>query len=92
MALVTAGQNDDENDEEEDAKLRTLLAFLSGVGGGSDGESMPREMFRLVLEFLMPSWDPLRRGVAGMELPLLGDEEGETEASSDSDEDEEEET
>jgi len=69
---------DDRIDEEEEGeekgeeynKLRTLVAFLLGVEGGPDGEGMPRDVFRVVLDLLMPSWDPLRRGVAGMDRPM----------------------
>lgn len=46
---------------EECRKLRILMAFLVGMAGGG----MPQEVFRVVMELLMPSWDPLRRGVAG---------------------------
>jgi len=46
---------------EECRKLHTLMAFLVGMAGGG----MPQEVFRVVMELLMPSWDPLRRGVAG---------------------------
>ena len=46
---------------DERRKLRTLMAFLVGMGGGG----VPQEEFRLVLDFIMPAWDPLRRGVAG---------------------------
>jgi len=47
---------------EERRKLRTMLAFLVGI----EGSGLPRDVFRLVMDLLMPSWDPLRRGVAGM--------------------------
>ena len=36
------------------------MAFLLGVKVGAT-EGMPRDVFLLVLDFLMPSWDPLRR-------------------------------
>jgi len=32
---------------------------------------MPRDVFLLVLDFLMPSWDPLRRGL-GAGSPMQG--------------------
>jgi hypothetical protein len=49
------------NDEhEEEFKLRTMLAFSLGIGGGPEGHGMPRDVFRGVLDMLMPSWDPLR--------------------------------
>jgi hypothetical protein len=62
LAALTGGQ-----DEEEGRKLRTTLTFLLGIGGGSDGEGMPRDVFRVVLDMLMQRWDPLRRGLAGEE-------------------------
>ena len=48
-------------DDEESRKLCTLLAFVLGVEGGWENAGMPRNMFRVVLDLLMPSWDPLRR-------------------------------
>jgi len=42
-----------------------MLAFLVGMEGGPKGGGMPRDVFRVVLDMLMPTWDPLRRGVAG---------------------------
>ncbi len=60
-------QNDDEGEErEEGRKLRTTLTFLLGLGGGPQGEGMPRDVFRVVLNMLMPPWDPLRRGVGAL--------------------------
>jgi hypothetical protein len=53
------------NDENEGyCKLQSMVAFLVGVKGGPKGEGMPRDVFRIVMDLLMPSWDPLRRGVA----------------------------
>ena len=65
LAPVVGGENDDE-DEEARRKLRTALAFFVGMEGGG----MPRDVFRVVLDLLMPPWDPLRwkepnRGVGG---------------------------
>jgi len=57
----TEGEDEGEGEEEEDRKLRTTLAFLCGVGR----ESMPRDVFRVVMDLLMPSWDPLRRKNTG---------------------------
>jgi len=53
LAPVTAGEDEDE----EGRKLRTALAFMCGVGR----EGMPRDVLRVVMDLLMPSWDPLRR-------------------------------
>lgn len=52
-------------DDKEHRKPRDLVAFLLGMGGGPKGESMPRDVFLLVLDFLMPSWDLLQRGLSG---------------------------
>ena len=52
-------------------QFRTMLAFLVGMRVGPEGKGMPRDVFRVVLDLLMPTWDPLRRGVAGAEMPLL---------------------
>jgi hypothetical protein len=57
-------------DDEKHRKHRDLVAFLLGVGGGSKGEGMPRDVFLLVLDFLMPSWDPLRRGLISAGSPM----------------------
>ena len=51
-----AGTNKRIKDERQ--KLRTTIAFLCGTGR----EAIPRDMFGVMLDFLMPSWDPLRRG------------------------------
>lgn len=53
-------------DDEKRRKFHSLVAFLFGMGGGSKGEGMPRDVFLLVLDFLMPSWDPLWRGLVGV--------------------------
>ena len=38
----------------EARKLRILMGFLLGVEGGPDGVGMPRDVFPVVLELLMP--------------------------------------
>jgi hypothetical protein len=58
---VTGGEDEDDEEEEESRKLRTLMAFLLGVEGGWENAGMPRDVFRVVLDLLMPTWDPLRR-------------------------------
>ena len=63
MAPLVEGLNDE--DEEGGRKLHILLAFLVGIGGGPKDEGMPQDVFRVVLDLIMPAWDPLRRGVAG---------------------------
>ena len=62
LAPLTAGQSDD---EEGGRKLHDTIAFLTGMAGGPKGKGMPRDVFRVVLEFLRPAWDPLRCGVVG---------------------------
>jgi hypothetical protein len=47
-----AGGHGDEN--EEGCKLRTMLAFLFTIGGGPEGHGMPHDVFRIVLDLLMP--------------------------------------
>ena len=51
--------------DEKGRKLRRMVAFLLRMEGGPKGEGMPRDVFRVVLGLLMPSWDPLRRGIVG---------------------------
>ena len=70
LAPMTGGQND--GDGEKCYKLRTTLTFLIGIGGGPKGEGMPRDVFRVVLDLLMPSWDLLRRGFPGIERKVQG--------------------
>ena len=55
MAAVVGGHDDGK--EEECRKLHTALAFMCGLGR----EGMPRDVFRVVMDLLMPPWDPLRR-------------------------------
>lgn len=62
MPRVYLMMDDNHDEDEEGRKLRTVLAFFVGMGGGPKDEGMPRDVFRVVLDFLMPSWDPLRRG------------------------------
>jgi hypothetical protein len=62
----------DGNEDEEARGLRKMMEFLLGMGGGPKGDGMPREVFREVLNFLMPSWDPLRVAVAGAGPQLQG--------------------
>ncbi len=47
---------------EQCRKLRNMMPFILGLKGGPEGEGMPRDVFRGVLmDFLIPVWDPLRR-------------------------------
>ena len=61
------------NQDEGGRKLRRMVAFLLGMEGGPEGEGMPRDVFRVVLDLLMPSWDPLRRGIVGDGREVLSD-------------------
>ena len=62
VALVSvADSHTDGEDEEDGRKFRTMLTFLLGIGGGPENDGMPRDVFRLVLDLLMPAWDPLRK-------------------------------
>lgn len=54
---------DEDEEEEESRKLRTTLAFMCGLGR----EGMPRDVFRATMGFVVPTWDPLRRNVPGVE-------------------------
>ena len=60
---LMGGQEDEEGEGEgeETRKLHTALAFMCGLGR----EGMPRDVFGVVFDLLMPSWDPLRRKNAG---------------------------
>jgi hypothetical protein len=62
VAMVTLTDDQIDKDQEEGRKLRTSLAFVVGL----EGKSMLREVFQIVMDLLMPSWDPLRRGLPGM--------------------------
>jgi len=49
-------------ESEQCRKLRNMMPFILGKGGGPEGDSMPRDVFRGVfMDLLMPSWDPLQR-------------------------------
>jgi len=43
-------------------KFSAMLAFPLGMAGGPENEGMPGDVFRVVMAFVMPSWEPLRRG------------------------------
>ena len=62
LAPLAAGQNDDKEIGNFRARLKVLLEMVTGP----DGTVLPRDLFRTVLDFVMPMWDPLRRaGRAG---------------------------
>jgi hypothetical protein len=37
------------------------MGFLLGVEGGREGEGMPADVSPVMISFIMPDWDPLRR-------------------------------
>ena len=45
--------------DEERRKLNSMVAFLLGLKGGPNGEGMPRDVFILVLDTVLPPWDLL---------------------------------
>ena len=54
------------NENKKAYELRTLVAFLVGLGEGPEGQAvsqLPGGVFVLVMTMLMPRWDPLRRGL-----------------------------
>lgn len=61
VELMPVESSHTEGADEEDRKLRTTLAFVVGMEGGFTAYGMPRDVFRVVLDLLMPSWDPLRK-------------------------------
>ena len=78
LAPVAGQQNGLCADEEakEARKLQTTLAFMCGLGR----EGMPRDVLRVVMDLLMPSWNPLRRksadtGPPDTKLPAEGEAE-----------------
>jgi len=78
LAPVAGQQNGLCADEEANQarKLQTTLAFMCGLGR----EGMPRDVLRVVMDLLMPSWDPLRRksadtGPPDTKLPAEGEAE-----------------
>ena len=45
-------------------KLRSMLGFILGMRGGANGEGLPWDVFRMVLDLLMPIGDPMRKALA----------------------------
>lgn len=45
--------------DEKERKFRRMLAFVVGMGGGPEGQGMPRDVFRVVVEMLTLPWEPL---------------------------------
>jgi len=61
------GEDEEEGEGEEGRKLRITLAFMCEVGH----EATPRDVFLVMMDLLMPSWDPLRRKRAGAGPPAM---------------------
>lgn len=57
VALAPVTDSENAGDEKGARQFRTAMAFLVGM----DGVGMPRDEFRVVLDLVMPFWDPLRR-------------------------------
>ena len=54
MLTPMVGGPDEDEEGEKGRKLHSLYAFLFGLGGPK-GKSMPRDVFRVVMDLLMPS-------------------------------------
>jgi hypothetical protein len=62
LAPMAAGSDENEEEEEEEGRtFRSMLAFVFGMEGGPENMGMPRDVLRVVVDLLMPTWDPLRR-------------------------------
>jgi hypothetical protein len=59
LAPLVGGHNDEV--EQEGRKFRKTLAFLTRMEGGG----MLRDVFRVMIDLISPSWDPLRRASTG---------------------------
>ena len=51
-------------------RVAPWLAFVLGMKGGPGNAGVPRDIFLVVLDLLMPTWDPLRRRGALTGPPL----------------------
>ena len=63
LAFIYSSGDMQEEYGEDHQQLRGWVGFLLGMEGGPNGQGMPRELFLMVMDLLMPSWDPLRRGL-----------------------------
>ena len=64
------GEEKDEEEWEEICKLCTTLALVCGLERGG----MPRDVFRVVMDLVMPAWDPLGRKNVDTAPPALQDD------------------
>ena len=62
LVAVIGGHNEG---EEEASKLCSMVGFILGIGieGMPESKSLSASVFRTVMGLVMPSWDPLRKGV-----------------------------
>ena len=69
LAAVTGANK---NTKERRRQFSNIMAFLVGMEVGPKGAAMQRDVFRVVLDYVMPIWDPLRGGIAGSWPSLEG--------------------
>lgn len=69
LAAVTGANK---NTKERRQQFSNAMAFLVGMGVGPKGAGMERDVFRVVMDYVMPIWDPLRDGIAGSWPSLEG--------------------
>jgi len=55
--------------KERERNRHGFVAFLLGMEGGPENAGMSRDVFRVVMDLLMSSWDPLRRKNTGTGPP-----------------------
>jgi hypothetical protein len=69
VAAVTGANK---NTKEKRRQFSNIMAFLVGMGMGPKGAGIQRGVFRVVLNYVMPIWDPLRGGIVGSWPSLEG--------------------
>jgi len=69
-----AHQEQEQHEHEQHQRLQEAMAFLLGLGGPG-GRMLPGRVFVRVVDFVMPKWDPLRVGNAGLETEEPADME-----------------
>lgn len=68
--MLTSTMDGHDDSVGEGRSFHIMIAFLLRMGGGPEGKDMPRGAFGVVLDLLMPRWDPLRRGLGQEEEQL----------------------
>lgn len=62
LPRVTSGAiTGNKKTKERRRKFLSLVTFLLGMEGGPKGNGMPQDVFLIVMDYLMPFWDPLRK-------------------------------